>query len=348
MSLRAAGARFALFAVAATALTVFIAAQILGLSTTDRMPLHAVLADASGIRQGDPVRLAGVPVGQVSAVGVEAGQARLTVSVDRTLELPTDTLLAVSWVDLTGRRQVDLHPGGSRDVLGPGDELTRTRPAADLGQLTAELGPLVQVLDPDRLNELLASVDQVLTASTDDLVALTGDLAALLEAVGSRDQVIDEMITDYGTVATTLAEREQQVRRVVDDLVAVTEAFGGTEDVLGPTIDDASAILAALDDFLADNTDDLGRLVDDLAVLVATASSRADELGTGLEELPDALEALFGVLRHGNYLRIDTVCASPTEPPDPCLLSRDPVPAASRMSEGGDALSGLLLGGGAP
>ena len=348
MSLRAAGLRFLLFAVAAIALTVFIAAQILGLSTTDRMPLHAVLADASGLRQGDQVRLAGVPVGQVSAVEVERGQARLTVAVDRTLALPTDTLLAVSWVDLTGRRQVDLHPGEATDLLAAGDEIARTRPAADLGQLTAELGPLVQVLDPERLNDLLASVDQVLAASTDDLTALTGDLAALLETVGAREQALDEMITDYGTVATTLAEREQQVRRVVDDLVTVTEAFAGTEEVLGPSIDDASAVLAALDDFLADNTDDLGRLVDDLAVLVDTASSRADELGTGLAELPDALTELFGVLRHGDHLRIDTVCASPTEPPDPCLLSRDPVPVASRVSEDTAGLSQLLLGGRAP
>lgn len=348
MTVRAAGLRFLLFAVGAVALTVFIAAQILGLSTADRMPLHAVLADASGLRQGDVVRLAGVPVGQVSAIGVERGQARVTVSVDRTLALPDDTLLAVSWVDLTGRRQVDLHPGESEDVLAAGDELTRTRPAADLGQLTAELGPLVQVLDPDRLNDLLGSVDRVLTASTDDVVALSRDLATLLETVGARDQLLDEMITDYGTVATTLAEREQQIRRVVDDLVTVTEAFAGTEDVLGPSIDDASAVLAALDDFLARNADDLGSLVEDLAVLVDTASSRADELGTGLQELPDALEALFGVLRHGDYLRVDAVCASPTEPSDPCLFSRDPVPGASSASSDDGVLSGLLLGGGVP
>lgn len=345
MSLRAAGLRFLLFAAGAVALTVFIAAQILGLSTTDRMPLHAVLADASGLRQGDPVRLAGVPVGQVTGLSVEGGQARLTVAVDRTLALPTDTLLAVSWVDLTGRRQVDLHPGDSDDVLAAGDELERTRPAPDLGQLTSDLGPLVRVLDPERLNELLGSVDQVLTASTDDLVSLSSDLAVLLETVGSRDRVLDEMISDYGTVADTLAEREQQIRRVVDDLVAVSEAVAGSEEVLGPTIDDASAVLAALDDFLADNTSDLGRLVDDLAVLVDTASGRADELGTGLRELPDALEALFGVLRHGDYIRVDAVCASPSEPPDPCLFSRDPVPGSSRVSEDRDALSGLLLGG---
>ena len=346
MSLRAAGLRFLLFAIAAVALTAFIAAQILGISTTDRIPLHAVLADASGIRQGDQVRVAGVPVGQVTGVGVEQGQARLTVSVDATLALPSDTLLAVSWVDLTGRRQVDLVPGEATSVLAAGDEISRTRPAADLGQLTAELGPLVQVLDPERLNDLLGSVDQVLSASTDDLTQLTGDLAALLETVGSRDQALAQMITDYDTVATTLADREQQIRRVVDDLVAVTEAFGGTEDVLGPTIDDASSVLAALDDFLADNTDDLGAVVDDLAVLVETASGRADELGTGLQDLPAALRALFGVLRHGDYLQVDAVCTGPTEPPDPCLLSRDPVPSAASVSRGGDALSGLLLGGG--
>lgn len=347
MSLRAAGLRFLLFAAGAVALTVFIGAQILGLSTTDRVPLHAVLADASGLRQGDQVRLAGVPVGQVTDLAVEGGRARLTVSVDRTVALPRDTLLAVSWVDLTGRRQVDLHPGEDDEVLAAGDEIARTRAAPDLGALTSDLGPLVRVLDPERLNELLGSVDQVLAASTDDLVTLTGDLAALLETVGSRDQVLDEMIGDYGTVVDTLAEREQQIRRVVDDLVAVSDAVAGTEEVLGPTIDDASAVLAALDDFLADNTSDLGRLVDDLAVLVGTASDRADELGTGLQELPDALEALFGVLRHGDYIRVDAVCASPSEPPDPCLLSRDPVPTASRVSEDGEALSGLLLGGGA-
>lgn len=326
MSLGAAGLRFVLFALGAIALTVFIGAQILGVTTGATYPLHAVFADASGLRQGDPVRLAGVPVGSVSAVEVDRGRARVSVAVDREVTLPSDTLMAVSWLDLTGRRQLDLHPGEAEDVLVAGDELVRTRAATDLGQLTADLGPLVRVLDPDRLNELLTSVDRVLAASGDDLVALTDDVAGLLDTVGRREATLDQMIRDYSAVTATLAEREQQVRRVVDDLVTVTEAFDGTDELLGRTVEDTAAVLAALDDFLARNGDELGALVDDLAVLVSTASARADELEDGLQQLPDALAALYGVVSHGDHVRVDAVCAAFEEPPGPCVLSRDPVP----------------------
>lgn len=314
---RRPGVRFVVFAVLSTSLAVFIAAQIVGLSTADRVSYDAVFADASGVEEGDLVRLAGVPVGAVADVRVEAGQAHLTLAVDRTLELPTDTLVAAGWRDLAGARQLDLEPGDAETMLAPGGTFERTRPAVDLAQLTSHLGPLARALDPDQLNELLSSVDQVLADDTDTVTQLTADAAALLETVADRRDRVDSMIDDYGTVAATLAEREEQIRRIVDDLVALSEAFAGSGELVGPAIDDAAGLLTDLDDFLDEHAERSGRMVDELAVLTGTATGRIDELEEGLRQLPSALRSLHGVVRHGDMIRVDAVCASHEEPPCP-------------------------------
>lgn len=338
---RRPGLRFLAFALLSGGLALFVAAQIIGFSTTPRVPHEAVFADASGVQTGDLVRLAGVPVGAVTGVTVEDGSAVVAVEVDRSVALPTDTVLAVSWRDLTGARQLDLLPGEADTTLAPGDVIERTRPAVDLSQLTNRLGPLARALDPEQLNQLLTSVDAILAEDVDTVTQLTADTSALLQAVASRRDRIDGMITDYGTVAATLAEREQQMRRIVDDLVKVAEAFGGSEQVLGPAIDDASGLLASLDDFLDANAERSGQLVEELSILTETATGRIDELESGLRRLPSALTSLYGAVRHGDMIRVDAVCAALTEPP--C-----PVPNSGRSEDGRGSLTDLLLGELAP
>ena len=340
---RRPGLRFVVFALLSGGLAVVLAVQIVGLSFEPRIALTATLADATGVRVGDRVRVAGVPVGAVTEVGVDEGRARLRIEVADDLALPTDTRLVVRWLDLTGRRQVDLEPGTADATLADGDHVERTRSAPDLSQLATQLGPLARALDPEQLNELLASVDQVLQGRTDDLVGMTEDVGALLETLASRDQTIDQMITDYGAVASTLAEREQQIRTVVDNLVALTDTFGGTEETIGPALADAADLTDRLATFLDANGEDTGALLADLADVVEVATGRIDDLEQGLADLPDALEALYGVLRHGDYIRVDAVCISVAEPPCPALRSGGSA-RTGRPVDDPEALRDLLLG----
>ena len=87
-----------------------------------------------GIGVGSDVRLAGVKVGSVvsNTLDKETFQAVVQFSVERGIELPTDTAAAVSQEGLLGGKYLRLLPGGMLETLADGDEISETQDAVDL------------------------------------------------------------------------------------------------------------------------------------------------------------------------------------------------------------------------
>src|SRR5439155_18875352 len=105
---------FVAFATVSLLLTFFIAAQIAHIHVgAKRIALAATFDDAMNLRAGDPVRLAGVPVGQVKGVRAIHGRARVRFDVDRSVPIPDDSQVAVRWLNLIGQRELYLSPGES-------------------------------------------------------------------------------------------------------------------------------------------------------------------------------------------------------------------------------------------
>ncbi len=87
-----------------------------------------------GIGLGSDVRMAGIKVGTVvdSTLDPVSYQAIVTFSVNRDLELPTDTAVAITAEGLLGGTYMNLLPGGMDETLAPGDEISETQDAVDL------------------------------------------------------------------------------------------------------------------------------------------------------------------------------------------------------------------------
>ncbi|MBW7055777.1 outer membrane lipid asymmetry maintenance protein MlaD [Paracoccus bogoriensis] len=99
--------------------------------------VRASFPDVDGVTVGTEVRLAGVPVGRVSAITLN----RQTYMADAVLRLPQDVLLpsdsaAIIQSDgLLGGAYIQIQPGGSMDNLAPGDEIEDVQGAVSLFQL---------------------------------------------------------------------------------------------------------------------------------------------------------------------------------------------------------------------
>lgn len=87
-----------------------------------------------GIGVGSDVRLAGIKVGSVvsSTLDTQTYQAVVRFSVERGVELPTDTAAAVTQEGLLGGKYLSLLPGGMEDMLADGDEIEETQDSVDL------------------------------------------------------------------------------------------------------------------------------------------------------------------------------------------------------------------------
>lgn len=100
-------------------------------------PLVASFRSAEGVNLGTDVRLAGVKVGSVTDISLDAKTFRALTefSVREGVLIPDDSSVVVSSEGLLGGNFVEILPGGSPFNYGPGDEVLDTQGAVSLVSL---------------------------------------------------------------------------------------------------------------------------------------------------------------------------------------------------------------------
>ncbi|WP_299657347.1 outer membrane lipid asymmetry maintenance protein MlaD [uncultured Tateyamaria sp.] len=120
---------------AAIAFAVY-GAQVAGLGNSggSAYPLTASFRSLEGVNVGTDVRLAGVKVGTVTDVDLNAEtyRADTVVSVRSDTQIPDDSAIIISSEGLLGGNFVEIVPGGSPFYFEAGDEITDTQGSVSL------------------------------------------------------------------------------------------------------------------------------------------------------------------------------------------------------------------------
>jgi phospholipid/cholesterol/gamma-HCH transport system substrate-binding protein len=312
------------FLALAVGLTGAIALKIQGFSTTDRYRVSATFADVTGLFKGDPVKLAGVPVGKVSSIELVHGKARVKVAVDDAVRLPSDTSLTVRWRNLIGQRDIELDAGpdpGHAAHLLPTDGsavIHHTTSAVDVGAVLSALGPLGQAINPDQLNQIFTALDQALDGNQANVDGLIQHLGSLARLFASRSDTVGQMLTDYSSLASVVAARDQQIASMVDNVATLSQAFTDNTTLFQQALDDLAATGHGVDQLLTSNETQLHQLIDNVAGLTDILDQKLPQLEQAFGGLPAALQALFSIANEGNFLKVDATCVQVS--PAPCSI----------------------------
>jgi phospholipid/cholesterol/gamma-HCH transport system substrate-binding protein len=107
--------------------------------------LTADFDELGGLKERAPVVISGVKVGQVDAVALAPDyRAHVTLNLDPSLQLPSDTSASIVTAGLLGDRYISLQLGGDDKLLRNGDHLSFTESAVLLERL---LGKFVHDTD---------------------------------------------------------------------------------------------------------------------------------------------------------------------------------------------------------
>ncbi|WP_019629518.1 MCE family protein [Actinomadura atramentaria] len=344
-------AKFGVFVVVTGLLTFYIGQQILGTSFSDRYKLTATFDDVTGLLEGDTVKVAGTPVGQVTGVKVVRGKAVVSMKVDKDVRIPDDSTAAIRWRNVMGQRVVYLEPGQSRTMLASGARVPHTRSVVDLGDVVNSLGPLTQNLDPGQLNKILFAFAQALDGNEQNLSVLTDNLDGLLQTFATRRTTIAGMIDDYETVSAAVAARDRQIAASVDNLAELTKVFAANKKVLEDAIVQVGGVTTNLDRVLGGNDAELARIVDNLAKFSGTFRLNVDQLEKMVQQLPLTLRQLFSTANGGHFLRTNALCLNIVQGPCPFPMNLPAAPGQQPNDTTPDPadlakLKSMLTGGG--
>lgn len=294
--------KLTIFTVFTIIITFWLASVIGKISLfKDTYELSATFTDATGVLNGDPVKIAGVPIGKVTSFQVTEGEALVTMEIEGDIDIPTNSFVDIKFLNLLGQRVVDIRPADtpSSEVYEDGDTVpvTQTTPALDLSVVFNNLRPLIQSTNPEDINTVARAVLDVFKGREDDLAGILGNLGNLGETLAGRDQRLARLVTDLDKLTAILNRDSSDIRsslvnftefmeqlasvtprieRVIDQLNSASEKFGGLVARNRGNLDQELGDLKTLLDIVNDELGPLDTVAKNLKeVLLATARSQS-------------------------------------------------------------------------
>lgn len=245
--------KFGVFATVMAVLTAFLFMAFSQYRSGSTSGYSAVFSDASRLKSGDSVRVAGVRVGTVNDVALQPDKSVLVeFDADRSVVLTTGTQVAVRYLNLTGDRYLELLDGpGSTRVMPAGSRIPadRTVGALDLDLLLGGLRPVIQGLNPDDVNALTSALVQIFQGQGDTLDSLMSRTSSFSTSLADNSQVVQQLIDNLNTVVDTLAQDGDKFSGTIDKLERLVSGLAEDRDPLGTAItalDNGTASIASL------------------------------------------------------------------------------------------------------
>ena len=101
--------------------------------------IHADFEDISGLKIGDPVEIAGVPVGKVTAISLRDDHADVSMHLNKGVEVDSDAIAAIKTNGIIGDKYVAITAGSGGKMLRNGDTIRNTKPAFVLEDVIRKL-----------------------------------------------------------------------------------------------------------------------------------------------------------------------------------------------------------------
>lgn len=294
---------FGLVMVLFTVSLFFIFGQYRTGSTTG---YSALFSDASQLKEGQTVRVAGAQVGTVESVSLQPDNTVLVnFDADDSIGLTTGTRAVVRYLNLVGDRYLELLDGpGSTKALPAGARIPidRTSPALDLDLLLGGLKPVIAGLNPQDVNDLTASLVQVFQGKGGTLQSLLAKTSSFSNTLADNNQTVQELIDNLNTVLATLDKDGDKFSGALDRLEKLVTAFTEDRRTIGAAIDSLDNGTASIADLLNRSRQPLAGTVDQLNRLAPALDNGKQKIDTSLRKAPENYRKLVRLGSSGSWI----------------------------------------------
>jgi phospholipid/cholesterol/gamma-HCH transport system substrate-binding protein len=241
----------------------------------------AYFAEAGGLASGDAVRVSGFRVGQVSDIELDGPRVLVKFHVANNVRLGDRTEAAVRLKTLLGAKILEVTPRGEGQQSGP-IPLERTTPAYQLPDALSDLSITISGLNTDQVSNSLAVLADTFSNTPPDLRAAVAGVARFSQTLDARDAQLRNLLTNAGKATKVLAERSDEVARLVGDTDALLVQLNSQRAALDHISNNLSAVAKQITGFIAENRQTLRPALDKLNGVLTMVDNRKERVQKAL------------------------------------------------------------------
>jgi phospholipid/cholesterol/gamma-HCH transport system substrate-binding protein len=272
-------------------------------------PVKAVFSDASGIRVGDDVVVAGVKSGRVTSVKADRAAGNVIVSfvVNNGVDLGSDTHAEIALKTLLGTKFVRLTGNVVKPYLADAPKerrlipKDRTKTPFDVFELTKIGTETIEATETDKVNKFITELADITQGKQDTVRELLDGITRLSSAINQRDAQLRELLDRADTLSANLAQKDETLVRLIDESQAILDYVQRRKGAIAGSLDSSTTALEELARLITVNQANLDSILTTLHPALGIVAKHEADLNKSLGVLGQGSLGLATASAHGPW-----------------------------------------------
>jgi phospholipid/cholesterol/gamma-HCH transport system substrate-binding protein len=214
--------------------------------------LQARFNSVQDLKVGDPVKMAGVQIGQVGGIKLEGGKVNVILKITNPdAEVKADSVASVKFTGLMGQNYVAIDFGKPDSPKLLDDQTINTAEQADLSALMAKLDKVATGVENltgsftgDKIDNLLGPFTDFIKQNGPNLSATVSNIQAVTRQIASGEGTVGKLIftnTLYNTAlgaVTNLQEAADEIKVTVAEARKIVDEVNSGKGTVGKLVKD--------------------------------------------------------------------------------------------------------------
>ena len=262
---------------------------------------HAELSDASGLRTGSEVQVAGIRVGRVNKLRI--GTKKVIVDFDVSgATLGRSSRASVEVKSLLGEKFLNIKPAGSGTMAaGATIPLTRTDVTFDIVATLGQLTTQTEDTDKANLTKALNSLAEVVDSAAPEVQSSFSGLSRLSTTIATRDAEIEKLLRRSSNVTKLLDERKGDLVTLMKQADLIFQELHNRKQTIHDLLVNANRLATELQGVVKDNREQLRPTLDKLENELSFLHAREDQIETLLHNYGPYVSILGNIVGSGPW-----------------------------------------------
>ena len=257
----------------------------------------AEFIQAAALLPGNPVTIAGIPVGTVTGMKLAGDHVVVDMRIQDDVDLGKDSRAAIMVTTILGSRYLSLHPGGGGPLANNTIDLNHTEVPYDLQQALQDVA-----VDTDQLASAVQALGKQIETLPPMIPKAMDNLHKLSTVMADRRAQLGSMLKTMDLVTTTLRRQQSSIGSMVNQGQQLFGEFVARREAFRMMLQSLTQLVNVLDDTVVTNRTQMDELLASTSKLTGLLAQHDDMLHAILQSAPIALRGIANATGTGNSI----------------------------------------------
>ncbi|OBK14112.1 MlaD family protein [Mycobacterium asiaticum] len=246
----------------------------------------AEFLQAASLRPGNPITVAGIPVGEVTSMKLDGDHVEAGLKIRNDVVLGRDSKASIKVTTILGSRYLALEPNGSGSLANNTFDLAHTEVPYDLQAALHDATTTFEQVDSDRFAQSLAVLGKQLEKLPPVVPQAMANIDSLSSIIAQRRDQLGQLLKSTEQVTNTLRRQQANIGSVVNQAQQLLGEFAARRAVFHAMMQSLTSLVDNMNQIVVNDRAGVDALLKDMREFTDMVAKHDDLVGNVLQATP--------------------------------------------------------------